>query len=246
MTSKNLGSITVSAIALILIILVAVNYCGKKTNNVYGQAYVDSLLRAKANDKLKFEDSLNFVREQAELKSKANAAHTGRIVELEKEIDSLQEKHNITKTKIKPFPSADSNYAMLVPTAYVDECETCFNKLGVYKKENIQLRFERDGYDTLMRMQADISEDRVKELEQEKLQFIESLKPTANSCDTTRKLKISAIGMANNLFLPKGGGFGLIYEDKKFNEYGGHVIFTTAGRIYLFHLAKTISFKRKR
>ena len=54
------------------------------------------------------------------------------------------------------------------------------------------------------------------------------------------------MGMFSDPFLPKGGGGGLIYEDKKFNEYGAHVVFTGSGNVYLLNVAKTISFKRKK
>lgn len=243
MTTKKEGGLLLGALLLIAMVFLLFKYCGSK--KTYTQKEVDKILSEQAATKAEYEDSLDFVRGQLDLQGSANTAHTERIVELERIIDSLYNKHQITKTKIKPFPTADSNYAMLVPNEYVDECETCFNKLRTYKGENVQLRFERDSYDSLMRQQSEIQSDRIQALEFEKIKL--SIAQSQNTkCDTTRKLKIGISGMANNLFIPKGGGFCLVYEDKKFNEFGGHVIFTSSGNIYLLHLAKTISFKRKR
>ena len=65
-------------------------------------------------------------------------------------------------------------------------------------------------------------------------------------CENTRKLKLSGAGMFNNMLLPRAGGLGLIYEDKQFNEFGGHILFSSGGEIYMLHIAKTISLRRKR
>lgn len=251
MTHKYVN-ITVSIIALSLILLVTVKYCGKKT---YTQAEVDTLNTKHAVDQAEYMDSLDFVRGQLDLQQEKSNAQQDRMGDLEKQIDSLTAKHEITKAKLQPlsesFHLADTGF-VLAPNEYVNECEGCFTLLGKYKKESGLLKFERDGFDSLLRMQNSINEDRVLQLEHERLQFNKMLndcrlaRAYGPTCDTTRKVKLSLMGMFGNPFLPKGGGFGLIYEDRKFNEYGGHVVFTGSGNVYLLNIAKTISFRRKK
>lgn len=248
MISRNVINITVSLVALLLIILIALRYCGK---DKYSKQDIES---AQAATKAAYEDTLQFVRGQMELQANKAEAQTVVVLDLEKQIDSLISKHQVTKTKLRKPSEADllsDTSFVLAPNEYVRECEECFHMLSTYKKENIQLRFERDGYDSLMRGQSDIHEKRINELEGEKLIFnkmfndCESKRASATS-GNTRKLKMSGAGMFNNIFMPRAGGFGLIYEDRKFNEYGGHILFSNAGEIYMFHIAKTISFRRKK
>lgn len=247
--SKNLTNIIVSIIALILLIALIVNkYSYDEDNEAVTTKLIDSLEKTGAMDKALYQDSLSFVRGQAELQANAIATHTLRIRDLEANIDDLVKRHNVTKRKLKNVESfnSDTGY-VLAPNEYVNECEECFGLLNTYKKENQQLRFERDSYDTIMRAQASIQENRVAQLEKEKLAFAKAFSErTLLNAEPTRKLKASAMGMLNDLFIPNAGGAGLIYEDKKFNEYGAHVLISSRGNIYLFHVAKTISFKRKK
>lgn len=226
--------------------LITYKLCNKGIE--YTQSDMDAILKQQADSKIAYEDSIEFIKGHAELQSNANLAHTARIIEFEKTIDELVKKHEVTKKKVKPFFDTSGTHAMLVPPEYVDECETCFHKLTTYKLENIQLRFERDSYDTIMRNQNNISEARVQELEDEKLAIKKKLDTCqmSNVGKVTRKLKLSAMGQLNDLFLPKGGGPGLIYEDRKSNEYGVHVLFTSSKKMYMFHIAKTISLRRKK
>lgn len=252
MTLKKIINTTVSAAALLLIVylLIVARQCGKGGNK-YTQQYVDSVLKRHAISDAVYADSLEFVTGQLELKDNIVQRQTERVTVLEVSFDSLLLRHKITKQKLKPVPQFDNSDTgfVLAPNEYINECEQCFNTFDAYKKENIQLRFERDSYDTLMRLQAGISQRRVTELEGEKMIFNKMYNDCISakaSVQNTRKLKISAMGMANDLFIPKGGGPGLIYEDKKFNEYGAHVVFTTAGKMYFIHIAKTISLRRKK
>lgn len=257
MTNKYVN-ITVSIIALSLILLITFKYCGKKT---YTQADIDAINLANILKKQDYIDSLDFVRGQLDLQQERANAQQERADSLGKQIDALILKHDATKKMMSadllhpvkfPFTNADTGF-ILAPNEYVKECEGCFDLLGKYKNQNAQLKFERDNYDTLMRQQNDISANMIKQLNKE----IAEDKEMINACcgaagrnslslQATRKVKISAIGMFSNPFLPKGGGFGLIYEDKRFNEYGSHVIFTGSGNIYMLNIAKTISFRRKK
>jgi len=247
--SKNLTNIIISVIAIVLLVALIKNKYSYDANKEAAKTkLVDSLKKTGAMNKALYEDSLNFVRGQAELQANANAAHTLRIRELEANIDDLVKRHSITKSKLKKIEgfNSDTGY-VLAPNEYINECEGCFDALITYKKENQQLRFERDSYDTIMRAQASIQENRIAQLEKEKLAFAKAFSErTLLNAEPTRKLKASAMGMLNDLFIPNAGGAGLIYEDKKFNEYGAHVLLSSRGNIYLFHVAKTISFKRKK
>lgn len=241
MISKNITNIIVSLIALLLILLVAFKYCSVKKR--YNQEYVDNLTR----EKQAYKDTLTFVNGQLSLKETQIAATQDRVLGLESTIDSLlknrTKKQNI-KEAIVGNTITDTGF-VLAPNEYVNDCEFCFNTLGIYKKENVQLRFERDSYDTLLRTQSNIQANRINQLEKQ-ITWLSAASMVRLKCDTTRKVKLSVMGMANNLFLPKAGGLGLIYEDKKFNEFGAHVLFSNAGNIYLVHAAKTISFRRKK
>lgn len=240
--SRNKLFITIAVIALLIIPILTIKFCGKPAITV------GDIEKVQAATKAAYEDSLEFVRGQMELQANKTEAQTVRMLDLEKSIDSLVSRHKATKTKVKVYEQ-DTGF-ILAPHEYVDECEECFRTLATYKKENIQLRFERDSYDTLMRAQSNIHENRITQLEGEKLIFNkmynDCVGARAADKNVTRKLKLSAMGQLNDLFIPNGGGPGLIYEDKKFNEYGGHVIFTPQGKMYMIHIAKTISFKRKK
>lgn len=249
MILKNIKDIIVSAIILILLLALVIVKCKYSNTRDQYTASIISKLEQEQKEKALFEDTLAFVRGQADLQSNINIAKTQRIIELEHNIDSIIKKHNKTKKEIKTY-DYDTGF-VLAPNEYINECEGCFNILDTYKKENIQLRFERNAYDTLMRKQSEIQSTRILDLEREKNTWKKAFTDLgySNTKDTikvTRKLKISAMGMLNDLFLPNGGGGGLIYEDKKFNEYGAHVLLTGRGNIYLLHVAKTISFKRKK
>lgn len=249
--SKNLTNIIISIIALLLLIALIINkYSYDSNKEEVKNELIEKQEKENAAIKAEYEDSLNFVRGQAELQANANAAHTLRIRELEVGIDSLIKRHKITKGKLKSAPNlfnSDTGY-VLAPNEYVNECEHCFNVLDNYKKESQQLRFERDSYDTIMRTQARIQEARITRLEEEKDLFKQAFLGISNKKkpEPTRKVKCSAMGMLNDLFIPNAGGGGLIYEDKKENEFGFHVLLSARGNMYLFNIAKTISFKRKK
>lgn len=248
-----LTNIIISIGVLILLMFLVITKCSHEARKeLAATKRIKELEKAQAATKAEYEDSLSFVRGQQELQQSANIAHIERIRMLEHAIDDLQQRHAETKKKIKPLPQDsflnDTGF-VLAPNEYVNECEQCFSILDTYKKENNQLAFERDSYDSLLRRENRIHEGRITQLMRERDQF----KKAFVDCDlrlgtsnVTRKVKLSAMGMLNNLFLPNGGGAGLIYEDKRFNEYGGHVLFTGRGNIYLIHVARTISFKRKK
>lgn len=241
---KNIISATVWIIGVIALTFILIKFC-TGNNRQYTKTDIEV---AQAATKAAYQDSLEFVRGQLDLKSNAVEEQTVKVADLEKRIDSLTKRHQVTKTKVKVYEQ-DTGF-VLAPQEYIDECEECFHTLTAYKKENIQLRFERDGYDTLMRLQTGIAERRAEELEGEKLIFNkmynDCMSARAPEKGVTRKLKISAMGQLNDLFIPNGGGPGLIYEDKKFNEFGAHVVFTPQGKMYMLHIAKTISLRRKK
>ena len=250
MTVKKYINITVSIVALCVVLFIVFKYCGDiKT---YNQQEVDAMNAAADSTKQAFIDSLTFVRGQLDLQQERASAQQQRADSLGKQIDALISKHDITKKKMSAdFTNTDTGF-VLAPNEYVTECENCFTLLGNYKKESAQLKFERDSYDTLMKKQMQISDDRINELVNERVTFNKLLndcriaRAYAPACDTTRKVKFSLIGMFSDPFLPRGGGGGFIYEDKRFNEYGAHVVFTNKGNIYLFNIAKTISFRSKK
>lgn len=249
--SKNLKNLLTSICALLIILGIAFRYCNNKNGN---NVNINAIIEDHKKSDSAYADSLNFVRGLLELRENQIEARDLIIDSLENKIDLLINKHEVTKKKIKPldFYNSDTGF-VLAPNEYVTECEDCFNVLGEYKKQNVQLRFERDGYDSLMRQQSSLQESQILTLQSQRNGLTSKLiKSEARRINDSinalpsRKLKLSAMGMANDLFIPNGGGPGLIYEDKKSNEFGGHVIFTTRGKIYLFHIAKKISFKRKR
>jgi len=248
MTIKKYVNITISIIALCAVLFITFKYCGNE--KTFSQKEVDALNASADSAMHLYMDSLDFVRGQLDLQQEKSNAQQGRVTELEKQIESITVKHAIDKQKIQTYPT-DTGF-VLAPNEYINGCENCFGLLGKYKNENLQLKFERDSYDTLMRQQSTIQENRISQLDAERLQFNKLLndcrlaRASARACDTTRKVKLSVMGMFSNPFLPKGGGFGVIYEDKRFNEYAGHVVFTNAGNIYIFNIAKTISFRRKK
>lgn len=248
MTHKYIN-ITVSIIALSLILLVTFKYCGKKT---YTQAEVEAINLSDSLKKQDYIDSLDFTRGQLALQQERANTQQEMVTDLQKQMDSLTTKHEVTKANIKWVPDNKDTGFVLAPNEYINECEGCFTLLGKYKKESGQLKFERDSYDSLMRQQADIQENRIKELDAERLRFNKLLndcrlaRAYVPACEPTRKLKYSIMGMFGNPFLPKGAGVGFIYEDKKFNEFGGHFLLTDDGPVYLLHIAKTISLRRKK
>lgn len=244
-------SVLISLIALIAILATVAKHCtAKKT---YTQADIDAIYLADSLKKQEYIDSLEFIRGQLDLQQAKSESQQDRVTDLEKKIDSIATKHANTLSKLKTngisaaFDALGDTGFVYAPNEYVSECEGCFNLLGKYKKESKQLIFERDSYDSLMRQQASIQENRINELDWQgkRLSILLSQEKLKSKCDTTRKVKLSLMGMLGNPFLPKGGGFGFIYEDKKFNEYGGHVVFTGSGNIYLLHIAKTITFRKK-
>lgn len=238
MKKIHISNIISSVVLLILILFLVFKYCNNNKKVIENDA---------SNKTQLYEDTLNFIRGQLSLQQQKTEAKEDAIYILEKQIDSLKSKHEITKQKIKPIivdNNEDTGF-VLAQNEYVNECEGCFDLLGKYKNENIQLKFERDNYDTLMRQQNSINEKRISDLNFENFKLRIKSSQT-KKIDTTRKLKLSVAGMANDLFLPHAGGFGLIYEDKKFNEFGAHVLFSSKGNIYLLNIAKTISLRRKK
>lgn len=257
-------NIILSIISLLLILFVAVNNFGKKT---YTQAYLDKINLEDSVAEALYKDSLEFIRWQFVADSALIILQQDKIKKLDSQLDNLLNKHNATIAKANNkdgflygkldtangwtfIKSSDTGF-VYAPSEYVQECEGCFNLLGKYKNESKQLEFQRDSYDSLMRQQSSIQENRIKEIikERDKLVMVMaglSKDILVEKCDTTRKLKFSLMGMAAEPFLPRGGGFGFIYEDKKFNDFAAHVVFTNKGNIYLFNFAKTISFKRKK
>ena len=245
--NKNSKSIIISALLLFIIIgatIISNIYWGNKK---YTQKDFDKIEK-------QYRDSIEFIQGQLDLQQEKANAQQDRVSDLEKDIDSLTGKHETTKKKLIPYNEegnvsyiknikTDTSYT-LAPSEYINECENCFALLGNYKKENIQLKFERDGYDSLMRQQASIQEKRINDLNWDNNKL--RIKLSQSKCDTTWKIKLNFIGMFSDPFLPKGGGGGFIYEDKKFNDFGANVVFTNKGNIYIFNFAKTISLRRKK
>jgi len=243
MNLRVILSLVISFLLFIIIISVLHYKCNidKNSKNIYA----DSIEQVQNKTKAVYESKIDSVEKLLLIKSNNDSIKSARILQLEGFIDNLTKKHNKTKLEVQKYNS-DTGF-VIAPNEYINECESCFDSINVYKKLNQQLKFERDSYDTLMRLQIGIEADRVKELEQEKSQWQQQYKNVINyKFDTTRKLKFSVVGMANNLFLPRAGGFGLIYEDKKFNEFGAHILFSSQGNIYIINAAKIISFKRKK
>lgn len=244
MTVKKYANITVSIIALLVVLFIAFKYCGsnKKT---YNQQQVDAIIKTSDSSKQAYIDSLDFVRGQLDLQQEKSNAQQDRVTDLEKQITKLLAKHDTTKQKLQTFAS-DTGFT-LAPNEYINDCEGCFTLLGKYKKESVQLKFERDGYDSLMRQQNAINEKRIAEVNDELNIWMHLYNSSISTPPkVTRKIKLSLMGMFGNPFLPKGGGFGTIYEDKKFNDYAAHVVFTNKGNMYMINIAKTISFRRKK
>jgi len=233
--------ILVSSIGLNIFLLKKIK---KTKDNSYAQ--YELLMNNDSASKAEYEDSISFLSGQLSLQYAANTAHLGRIRELENEMNVNYAKHNITKKQIKQTQTDTAGqYAMLVPNEYVDQCEACFAQQQQYIRQNKQLIFERDSYDSLLKMQNGIDLKRIWELEKQDMKLAQIISNTRKE-ENTRKVKISVAGQLNNLFIPNGGGPGLIYEDKKFNEFGTTVMFTGKGNIYIFHIAKTISLKHKK
>lgn len=244
---SNGAKVFISIVILVSAILLFVKYCNWGGKHYSKQDLENAIKQAES----KYVDSINFINGQLSLKEEQVFFQNDKVISLEFKIDSLTTAHNVTKKKLRPAPVGDiisDTGFVLAPNEYVNECEECFSTMATYKKENIQLRFERDGYDTLMRWQSQIHENRIVTLQKERDEFKRAFynsESKKSDCNITRKIKLSAMGMLSDPFLPKGGGGGLIYEDKKFNEYGGHVLLTDRGPMYLFHFAKTISLRKK-
>lgn len=241
MSSKN---IIISLIVLLIIILITFKFCANNGDK-YKQQSVDTVAQHA------YEDTISAIRAEASLQREKAEASKQRIESLEYFIDSLTKKHTATKQKLQKFNN-DTGY-VIAPNEYVNECETCFDTLSVYKTANKQLRFERDAYDSLMRTQNEINEARVKEEHQETLKwnkrYNDCMLATANNSEyyntTTWKLKLNLLGGLYNR-VPNTYGGGLIYEDKKSNEFGLNFVTTPNGNVVIFNMAKTISFKRKK
>jgi len=245
MNIKNIiGSAVVIIILLCIILLLYFKHCNYNRTQTDSN-YVDSILSRQKGTEAIYKSKLDSVNVLLLAKADSNKLKNNRILQLEEYINNLSKKHAQTKQQLQKYNS-DTGY-VIAPNEYVNECESCFDSIYIYKKLNEQLRFERDSYDTLMRQQNSIATDRVGQLEKEKQQWEDLYKnATTYRCDTTRKLKFSVAGMANSLFLQRAGGFGFIYEDKKFNEFGAHILFSSQGNIYIINAAKKITFKRKK
>ena len=248
---KKYIGIGISVIAFVVILLVALKFCtGGKT---YTQAEFEQYKAQEEQLDKAYQDTIEFIKGQQLLQEQKYISQQEKVWSLENSFDSLYKKHQKTKEKLKEFNASlykdsglagDTNFT-LAPQEYITECEQCFEGGKKIKAENAQLKFERDSYDKLLRSQSAVDSNRIAGLIKGNTILRNMLDSVFTTGQIKQKVKISAIGMYSDPFLLGAGG-GFIYEDKKENAFGGHVIFTNKVRLYLINYAKTISFKRKK
>lgn len=237
----------ISAILLLIIIVLCIKYCGKK-HSVYTQLEFEQYKKEEADKDRHYQDTIDFIKGERDLWAERASATQIELFGIESRFDDLSKKHQETKKKLKSTSGIGSNDTgfVLAPNEYVDECEDCFKKGDSIKKENKQLKFERDSYEDLMRKQSSVDSARITDLNRSNNTLLSRMDSVLDIDPVTRKLKFSIIGGGWQSPLSIGGGGGFLYEDKKDNTFGAHVIFSTYKPLYLFNYAKTISFRRKK
>lgn len=234
---KVIGSTILVCAAIFITLLVKCNNENKKELSKINSdwEFIDSIR------KMQYADTMEFVNGQLALQLNKN-------ITLENSLDSLNKlSKKIIERRIIVKPSIDKSITT-VPNEFINDCDTCFSLLGDYAKKTEEYKFQRDSYDSLMRMQNEISSNRINEIEEQKKQYKKFLIDSEKrrivdsiKLSPRRNIKLNITGgwILNS---PLGGG-GFIYEDKKQNQFGLNVLGSRYGNIYLINAAKTISFR---
>jgi hypothetical protein len=252
--TKRAKVLIFNIIILILVVVLLLRYCGRDKSKTYSQSEFDQFKKTESDKEQRYKDTIDFIKGERDLWAVKADSRQERIWGLESRFNELSKKHEETKKGLiipsewRQAISTDSGYIgyVLAPNDYVDECEQCFKKGDSINKENKQLKFERDSYDDLMRRQSSVDSARITDLNRSNNIMLSKMDSIIAVDPVTRKLKFSIIGGGWQTPLSLGGGAGLIYEDKRGNAFGAHVVFTTYKPLYLFNYAKTISLRRKK
>jgi hypothetical protein len=175
-----------------------------------------------------FQDTLQFERGQKEL---AQAQKERTEADLDKAL--ADNKELIAKHHLADYTDTAT---IVVPSAYINECEDCFTKLDNTTKISLKYKEDFNNLGKKWDNQSQLYEKRFKQLNDEKLGFYNKINSLAKDAkEATDKLKPHG-----RLYLswgvlwspwPIAAGAGVMYQTKSYFQYGAKIYYGNRGTI---------------
>lgn len=231
---------------ILLILLVCTLFvlipCNKSCNNI-GPVPVTQTNEVESHNRdAAYADTIEFLNGQIELKNNQLAA-------TKIEIDSFNLTVKLLKKKYKPVTPAIDTNVTIVPNEYISNCADCFAKLDAYDNRISASIADYNELNELYIQQAATYENQLIETQLQRdscYKQFNKISQTAGKYEPAMKIKLGIGAMSINSILPNAIGPGLMYEDKKGNDYIGRVYLSEYGKIYSIDIFKTISFRKRR
>lgn len=187
-------------------------------------------------------DTMRFMEGQLSLSKNKEIALNENLHKADARITNLLNKH----IPIKPNP-LDTGI-ITVPMQYVNECADCFTELDNGVQLVRKYKAEKDNQEQIYKGQLNIKDNRINHLEKANKEVMSSYMALINitkDIGKPKRMLYFSYGVLWSAYVPRMGGIGLMYQDKRLRQFGVKGYFGYYKPMIETQANMPLSFKRK-
>jgi hypothetical protein len=188
-----------------------------------------------------YKDTMQFMDGQFELSKNKELSLNEDLGKANDRITLLLRKH----VPIKPSPSDTS--MTLAPNEFITECAECFHELKNGQQLVLKYKAEKDNQEQICNGKLNVKDKRINILEKSNSSLTTKYKSLIDSNSKVQRkgMLYFSYGVLWDAYVPKMGGIGLMYQDKRLRQFGVKGYFGSSKPLIETQVNMPLSFKRK-
>ena len=168
---------------------------------------------------------------------------------LNEDLGKANDRISILLKKHVPIkPSLDSTSFTLVDNTFINECADCFKELGSGQQLVKKYKAEKENQEQICIEKLNVKDNRINHLEKANKEVTSSymaLIDITKDANTRRRMLYFSYGILWSAYVPKMGGMGLMYQDKRLRQYGVKAYFGAYKPMLETQVNMPLSFKKR-
>ena len=167
---------------------------------------------------------------------------------LNEDLGKANDRISILLKKHVPIkPSSDTSMTW-APNEFINECAECFHELKNGQQLVKKYKAEKENQEQICIEKLNVKDNRINHLEKANKEVTSSymaLIDITKDANTRRRMLYFSYGILWSAYVPKMGGMGLMYQDKRLRQYGVKAYFGAYKPMLETQVNMPLSFKKR-
>lgn len=239
--------VTAILIGIGILIIALVRGCSNEKKLAASTIDYKGRIDAMAKDSIETSQQLSAYKDTMEFMDGQLSLSKNKELSLNEDLGKANDRITILLRKHVPIkPSSDTSMTW-APNEFINECSECFHELQNGQQLVKKYKAEKDNQEQICNGKLNVKDNRIGFLEKSNTKLTKDYKSLIDSAGKVERkgMLYFSYGVLWDAYVPKMGGIGLMYQDKRLRQFGVKGYFGSSKPLIETQVNMPLSFKRK-